>query len=106
MSPDQEHRLEQIFSAARNLSPLERTAFLGQVCAGDAELRRQADSLLAAPPSRSNRLRKFFRKHPVWNSRDVLVIRLIIGLGWAVVLAVVLWELGIFRWICGPANLK
>jgi eukaryotic-like serine/threonine-protein kinase len=48
MSPDQEHRLEEIFSAARNLPPRERTAFLERACGGDAELRRQADSLLAA----------------------------------------------------------
>lgn len=48
MSPDQEHRLEEIFSAARELPPPERTTFLDRVCGGDAELRRQADSLLAA----------------------------------------------------------
>jgi eukaryotic-like serine/threonine-protein kinase len=48
MSPDQEHRLEEIFSAARELPPLERTTFLDSACGGDAELRRQADSLLAA----------------------------------------------------------
>jgi ankyrin repeat protein len=48
MSPDQERRLEDIFSAARNLPPRERTAFLERACGGDAELRRQADSLLTA----------------------------------------------------------
>ena len=48
MSPDQERRLEEIFSAARNLRPRERTAFLDEACGGNAELRRQADSLLAA----------------------------------------------------------
>jgi hypothetical protein len=48
MSPDQERRLEEIFSAARDLPPLERPAFLERACGGDAELRRQADSLLAA----------------------------------------------------------
>jgi WD40 repeat protein len=48
MSPDQEHRLEEIFSAVRDLPPLKRTAFLERACAGDAELRQQADSLLAA----------------------------------------------------------
>jgi hypothetical protein len=42
MSLDQEHRLEEIFSAARDLPPLERAAFLEQACGGDAELRRQA----------------------------------------------------------------
>jgi len=48
MTPDQERRLEEIFSAARNLPAQERTAFLERTCRGDAELRRQADSLLAA----------------------------------------------------------
>ena len=48
MSLDQEHRLEEVFSVARNLPPLERAAFLEQTCGGDAELRRQADSLLTA----------------------------------------------------------
>ena len=48
MSPEQQHRLEEVFSAARNLPPLELVAFLDRACAGDAELRRQADSLLAA----------------------------------------------------------
>jgi serine/threonine protein kinase/WD40 repeat protein len=48
MSPDQERRLEEIFSAARNLPPPERTAFLERACGGDAALRQQADSLLAA----------------------------------------------------------
>ena len=48
MSPNQEHRLEEVFSAARDLPPLERSAFLERACGGDAELRRQADSLLEA----------------------------------------------------------
>jgi hypothetical protein len=48
MSPEQERRLEEIFSAARNLAPREQAAFLDRACADDAELRRQADSLLAA----------------------------------------------------------
>ena len=47
MSPDQEHRLEEIFSAARDLPPLEQAAFLARACGSDAELRRQAGSLLA-----------------------------------------------------------
>lgn len=48
MSPDQERRLEEVFSAARDLPPPERAAFLDRACGGDTELRRQADSLLAA----------------------------------------------------------
>ena len=48
MSPDRERRLEEVFSAARDLPALERAAFLERACEGDAELRSQADSLLAA----------------------------------------------------------
>jgi len=48
MSLDQEHRLEEVFSAARDWPPLERAACLEQACGGNAELRGQADSLLAA----------------------------------------------------------
>ena len=48
MSLAQEHRLEEVFSAAHGLPPLDRTVFPEQDCGGDAELRRQADSLLAA----------------------------------------------------------
>ena len=48
MSPDQERRLEEIFSDARNLPPQERAAFLDQACAGDVGLRQEVESLLAA----------------------------------------------------------
>ena len=37
MSPDQEHRLEEVFSAARDLPPLERAEFLERACGSDAE---------------------------------------------------------------------
>jgi hypothetical protein len=48
MSSDQERRRKEIFSAACGSPPLEPAAFLGRACGGDAEPRRQADSLLAA----------------------------------------------------------
>jgi|WetSurMetagenome_2_1015567.scaffolds.fasta_scaffold215075_2 hypothetical protein len=32
MSPEQEHRLEEIFGAARDVPPWERTAFLELAC--------------------------------------------------------------------------
>jgi len=37
MSPDQERRLEEIFSAARDLPPQERAAFLERAYGSDAE---------------------------------------------------------------------
>ena len=48
MAPGLEQRLEEIFSAARDLPPLERAAFLERSCGGDTELRQEADSLLVA----------------------------------------------------------
>ena len=36
MSPDQERRLEEIFSAARDLPPREWLVFLERVCGDDA----------------------------------------------------------------------
>ena len=48
MSHDRERRLEEVFSAAHGLPPLQRTAFLERACGGDAALRPQADSQLAA----------------------------------------------------------
>ena len=48
MSPEQKRSLEELFSAARDLPPVKRTAFVEQACGEDAELRRQADSPIAA----------------------------------------------------------
>jgi len=48
MSTDSEHRLEESFSATRDLGPPERAACLSRAGGGDPTLRRQADSLPAA----------------------------------------------------------
>ena len=60
MSPDQERRLEETFSGARDLPPLERAAFLEQACWGDAELRNRhiaahqiSNSALRVDPARN-----------------------------------------------------
>ena len=41
-------RIEQIYYAALECEPGQRTAFLAEACAGDDELRREVGSLLAA----------------------------------------------------------
>jgi hypothetical protein len=46
MSLDQEHRLEEVFSAARDLPPLEQAAFLDRACRGEMRLRPQVETLL------------------------------------------------------------
>lgn len=46
--PERWQKLEEIYCRALQLPHNERSAFLGQVCAGDEELRLEAESLLAA----------------------------------------------------------
>jgi Tol biopolymer transport system component/tRNA A-37 threonylcarbamoyl transferase component Bud32 len=41
-------RIEEIFHAALEIAPERRNSFLDQTCAGDAELRREVETLLAA----------------------------------------------------------
>ena len=48
MTPQQYERLTKLFHAALGIAPGERTAFLEQVSDGDADLRRELRSLLAA----------------------------------------------------------
>jgi len=46
--PDVWRRLEMLFQAAAEIDPAERSVFLDEVCAGDPDLRRRVESLLAA----------------------------------------------------------
>ena len=48
MTGEQWERIKQIFASALERDPSSRAAFLDGACAGDAELRREVDSLLAA----------------------------------------------------------
>lgn len=43
--------LRRLFVAARDLSPAERTAYLDEVCAGSADLRREVEALLESHDS-------------------------------------------------------
>jgi eukaryotic-like serine/threonine-protein kinase len=47
MPAERSQKIEQLYHAAREHNPGERTAFLQQVCAGDDALRREVESLLA-----------------------------------------------------------
>jgi serine/threonine protein kinase/Tol biopolymer transport system component len=49
--PDRWSRVEALYHAARAREPEERAAFLAAGCGGDAELRREVESLLAQPTS-------------------------------------------------------
>ncbi len=47
MTPERWQQIEKLFHAALERTPKERAAFLADVCAGDEELRREVESLLA-----------------------------------------------------------
>src|SRR5258707_789895 len=53
MTPQQYERLTELFHAALEIAPDERAAFVDQASAGDAELRRELESLLAADVQRA-----------------------------------------------------
>src|SRR5213594_1950185 len=48
MTPEQWHRVKEVFEAALGHAPEERSAFLGQACAGDDVLRTEVKSLLSS----------------------------------------------------------
>lgn len=47
MTPEQYERLTELFHAVLEITPNQRTAFLDQLSAGDADLRLELESLLA-----------------------------------------------------------
>jgi Tol biopolymer transport system component len=49
MDPARWRRVEEIYQAAAECKPEERAAFLAAACAGDEDLRREVESLLAQP---------------------------------------------------------
>lgn len=48
MEPERWQQLKQIFQSALERDPAERSAFLHQACGGDAELRREVESLISS----------------------------------------------------------
>src|SRR5437016_5605994 len=53
MTPEQYEHLTKLFQAALEIAPAERAAFLDQLSDGDADLRRELESLLAAHEQRA-----------------------------------------------------
>jgi hypothetical protein len=51
---DRWRQIEELFHSAADLAPAERSAFLARACAGDDELRRQVESLLAQDGAKDN----------------------------------------------------
>src|SRR5688500_15110377 len=48
MTPERLQQIRLIYEPARGLAPARRAPYLGEACAGDAELRREVESLLGA----------------------------------------------------------
>lgn len=53
MTPRQYEHLTELFHTSLEVDPDERAAFLGRVCDGAADLRRELESLLAAHEQRA-----------------------------------------------------
>ncbi|HKG97523.1 MAG TPA: hypothetical protein VKA97_06905, partial [Pyrinomonadaceae bacterium] len=47
MSPERWQQVEEIFQAALDLSPGERTRYVSEVCAADTDLKRDVEVLLS-----------------------------------------------------------
>jgi serine/threonine-protein kinase len=48
MTPERWQRVKELFQSALEREPSQRTAFLDQACAGDEELRKEVESLIAS----------------------------------------------------------
>ena len=58
MSPERWERMEELFHQAADLAPDERAVFLDHECAGDDDLRRAVESLLAQDASRNDTIQE------------------------------------------------
>ncbi len=56
MTPARFRQVEEVFDAAADAPPAERTSVLERLCAGDAELRAAVDALLGALPTAPTRI--------------------------------------------------
>lgn len=54
MSDNRWRRIEELFHQAASLAPVPRSEFLAEICAGDVELRREVESLLANDKSKGD----------------------------------------------------
>ena len=64
MKAERRRQIQEVFEAAADLVPSERTAFLDAACAGDSDLRVEVESLLAADTNAGG-----FMENPVLRSR-------------------------------------
>jgi serine/threonine protein kinase/Tfp pilus assembly protein PilF len=67
----QREKVEQLFEVALALAPMEREAYLDQVCSGDPQLRRRVEDLLAEDARAGS-----FLRHPPFDFLDKAAERL------------------------------
>jgi hypothetical protein len=60
MTPERWQKIEEIFEAAAEREPEERSELLDEMCDGDAELRREVESLLAHQQPTGNLISTLF----------------------------------------------
>ncbi len=68
MKPERWQQIDRVMDAALERGPGERAAFLDEACAGDAELRREVESLLRA----HERAGSFIEEPPADAARELL----------------------------------
>jgi eukaryotic-like serine/threonine-protein kinase len=69
MTPERYQQVGELFHAALELAPDERVAFLDQQCVGDAQLRREVESLIAS----HNEASAFIRSPAIAAAAELLV---------------------------------
>ena len=65
MKPERWRQIEQLYHSALEQAPAQRTVFLNEACQGDAELRREVESLLAQSGST-----EALADHTAWAAAD------------------------------------
>jgi serine/threonine protein kinase len=75
----QRELVKELFGAALELDPRERTAFLDRQCEGDRELREEVEALLDADASAGSFLQHPILEPPTANSSEADVFEIIIG---------------------------
>ena len=66
MTPERHEEIGELFHAALEISPSERTGFLRQACVGDDELYQQVSSLLILEQTA-----EAFIEAPIWQTYSV-----------------------------------
>jgi hypothetical protein len=69
MTPERWRQVEEIFQAALDLSPGERTRYVSEVCAKDTELKRDVEVLLSQYDSAAELL-----EEPIYGNTELSVL--------------------------------